>query len=103
MKVKEITSAAFEQEVLASDKPVLVDFNAEWCGPCRMMAPILEQLAEERTDVKIVAVNVDNEGLLAQRYRISSIPCLILFKNGSEAGRSIGLIPKEQINEFLSR
>ncbi len=90
-----LTSDNFEDEVLRSDKPVLVDFWATWCGPCRMMAPVIAQIAEEKEgQIKVGKVDVDEEPELAIRYGISSIPCLILFKNGQEAGRTVGVQDK---------
>lgn len=86
------------EEIINSKTPVLVDFNAEWCGPCRMMKPILEELAN---DTKIVSVNVDELEEIAQKYNVSSIPCLILFKEKKELRRSIGLKPVEEIKEFI--
>ncbi|MBR1833056.1 MAG: thioredoxin [Ruminiclostridium sp.] len=97
MKVIEVTTATFENEVLKSDKPVLVDFNADWCGPCQMLKPTIEQLAEERDDIKIVSVNIDENDDLAYDYDVSSIPCLVIFKDGKEAKRSVGLKPKSEI------
>ncbi len=97
MKVTEVTTATFENEVLKSDKPVLVDFNADWCGPCQMLKPTIEQLAEERDDIKIVSVNIDENDDLAYDYDVSSIPCLVVFKDGKEAKRSVGLKPKSEI------
>lgn len=101
MSVMEITSENFEQEVLRSDKTVIADFYADWCGPCRMMRPALDQIAAERDDVKVVAINVDDEDELAANYGISSIPCIIAFKNGSESDRSIGLVAKEVIEGLI--
>ena len=101
MKVIELTKDNFESEVLKSTTPVLVDFNADWCGPCRMLRPIIEELAEDRSDYKFASVNIDNEELLAVRYEISSIPCMVVFENGAEVKRSIGLKPKDEINKFL--
>lgn len=80
---------------------VVVDFNADWCGPCRMLKPVLEELATERSSYKFASVNVDNEELLAAKYNVSSIPCLIVFKNGEEVGRSIGLKSKEDLLNML--
>ena len=97
MKVIEVTTATFENEVLKSDKPVLVDFNADWCGPCQMLKPTIEQLAEERDDIKIVSVNIEENDDLAYDYDVSSIPCLVVFKDGKEAKRSVGLKPKSEI------
>ena len=101
MAVMEITSENFEAEVLRSGKTVIADFYADWCGPCRMMRPALEQLAAERDDIKVVAVNVDDEDELAANYGISSIPCIIAFKNGKESDRSIGLVPKDVIEQMI--
>lgn len=91
----------FEDEVINSSIPVLVDFNASWCGPCRMMSPILDEISNERSSVKVVSINVDDEEELAQKYNVSSIPCLVLFKDGSEVDRSVGLKPKEDIERFI--
>ena len=101
MAVLEITKENFENEVLKSPIPVLVDFNADWCGPCRMMRPMLDALAEERTDVKIASINIDNEEALAEAYDVASIPCLVLFKNGEEVDRSVGLRPLAAIEDFI--
>ena len=101
MAIIEATTATFEQEVLQADRPVLVDFNATWCGPCRMLKPTLDAVAAERPDVKFFAVDIDDNSELAEEYEIFSIPCLILFKDGMEADRSVGLIPKERLEEFL--
>ncbi len=97
MKVIEATTATFENEVLKSDKPVLVDFNADWCGPCQMLKPTIEQLSDERDDVKFVSVNIDENDDLAYDYNVSSIPCLVLFRDGTEAKRIVGLKPKSEI------
>ena len=102
MAIQEITSADFEAVVLQSDKPVLVDFNATWCGPCRMLKPTLDAVAAERPDVKVVGVDVDENMDLAQDYGVFSIPCLVLFKDGAEADRSVGLVPKEAILSLLN-
>ena len=101
MSVIKTGTENFKEEVLQSDIPVLVDFNADWCGPCRMLAPVLEEIATERTDCKIVSVNVDDESDLAEEYGVSSIPCLVLFKGGEEAARSIGFRPKDDIEALL--
>lgn len=91
----------FQSEVLDAKKTVLVDFYATWCGPCRMISPILEQIASERDDIKIVKVNVDEEGELAAQYGIMSIPTLLVFKNGEVTQRSMGAKPKGQILAML--
>ena len=101
MAIQEIMSAHFEEVVLKSEKPVLVDFNATWCGPCRMLKPILEEVAEEREDVTIVGIDIDQNMDMAEEYGVFSIPCLILFKDGAEADRSVGLVPKEQVLSLL--
>ncbi|MBP5248688.1 MAG: thioredoxin [Lachnospiraceae bacterium] len=101
MNVINVTTETFEKEVLGSDKPVLVDFNADWCGPCRMLRPAIDQLAEEREDVKFVSVNIDDEDQLAENYNVSSIPCIVVFKDGKEAARSVGLKPKAEILKLL--
>ena len=97
-----LTAANFEETVLKSDKPVLVDFWATWCGPCRMLGPVIAQIAEERTDVVVGKVNVDEEGALAARYGIEAIPTVIVFKNGEISARSMGFRPKEAIEELLN-
>lgn len=96
---KIITVQNFEAEVLKSDRPVLVDFWASWCGPCRRQAPIVEELSQE--GYAVGKVDVDAEPELAQRYGIMSIPTLIVFKNGQEVSRSVGLTPKEGLKEKL--
>ncbi len=101
MAVIEVTGASFEKEVVQSDRPVLADFYANWCGPCRMLRPTLEAIADERQDIKVVSINIDEEDDLADAFGISSIPCLVLIKNGKEADRSVGLRPKEAIEEML--
>ena len=98
-----ITNKNFDQEVLASDKPVLVDFWATWCGPCRMLAPIIEEIAESRSDVKVGKVNVDEEGELAVRFGISSIPTVMVFKNGDIAAQSVGYRPRAEIEALLEK
>lgn len=101
-KVMEITSKAmFDTEVLKSDKPVIVDFWAPWCGPCRMMGPILEEIAGERADLKVCKVNVDELGDIAQQYMITSIPCIFCVKNGEVAARSVGYVDKATLLNTL--
>lgn len=101
MAVVKITSENFEQEVLKSTQPVLVDFWASWCGPCRMLSPVIEQLGSEDLGFKVGSVNVDDEMDLAEKFRINSIPCLIVFKNGAEAKRSVGVIPRAKIIDLV--
>lgn len=101
MDVIEINKNNFEEEVLKSGKKVLVDFYANWCGPCKMLKPVLDSVAEEHDDVKIVSINVDEAESLAMTYGISSIPCLIKFKNGIEVDRSIGFKSKEEIEKLI--
>ena len=102
-KIKQINASNFESEVLQSDKPVLVDFWAEWCGPCRMVAPTLDEIADENDRVQIAKVNVDNEQELAARYQVSSIPTFILFKGGEPADRMMGAMPKASFESFIER
>ena len=96
-----ITSANFEEEVIRSDKPVLVDFWATWCGPCRMLAPVIEEISQERNDIKVCKIDVDEEPGLAAEYGIQSIPTLIVFKDGKPVKKSIGVRPKDDIIAML--
>lgn len=91
----------FRQEVLESDKPVLVDFWASWCGPCRMVTPLIEEIAEEHPEIKVVKINVDEEPELASQYQIMSIPTLIVMKDGAITNRAMGARPKNQILDLL--
>ena len=97
MAVINITKENFAQEVLHSEKPVLLDFWASWCGPCRMLSPIVDEVAEERTDVKVGKVNVDEQMELAMRFQVSSIPMLVVFKDGKAVAKSVGYRPKSEI------
>ena len=98
----DVTEATFEEEVLNSDRPVLVDFWAEWCGPCHAIAPVLEKIAEERKDdLKLVKVNIDNEQELSLRYGVMSIPTMILFKDGAPAAAAVGAQPKASLERTL--
>jgi thioredoxin 1 len=97
-----VTEQSFEEEVLQSDKPVVVDFWAEWCGPCHAVAPVLDRIVEERGDeLKLVKVNIDEQPALAQRFGVQSIPTMILFKNGEPAAAAIGAQPKPQLERAL--
>ena len=91
----------FDEFVLNSDKPVLLDFWASWCGPCRMVSPLIEEIADERTDIRVGMVNVDENPELASRFGVMSIPTLVVVKNGQITNRSVGARPKAQILELL--
>ena len=97
MAVINITLENFEEEVIKSEKTVLVDFWAPWCGPCRMLSPIVDEIADERSDIKVGKVNVDEQEELAMRYGIMSIPTLIVFKNGEVVKKTMGVQPKAAI------
>ena len=97
MSVLHITKENYEQEVLKSDKPVLLDFWASWCGPCRMLAPILDELAAENPDVKVVKINTDEQPELAMQFNVMSIPALFVMKNGEITNRTVGVQPKENL------
>lgn len=101
MAVVTITKENFEQEVLQSTKPVLLDFWASWCGPCRMLSPVVDEVAEERTDVKVGKVNVDEQPELASRFGVVSIPTLVVMKNGKIVDQAIGARPKNAILGML--
>ena len=101
MKEIKITSENFKNEVLDSDKPVLLDFWATWCGPCRMVAPIVSEIADEREDIKVGKIDVDEQPDLARKFGIMSIPTLVVIKNGKLVKKSIGAIPKAQILSML--
>ena len=97
MKALHINKDNFHKEVLNSDKPVLLDFFASWCGPCRMVGPILDEIAEEREDIKVCKVNIDEQPELASRFRIMSVPTLMVLKGGQIMEQSVGARPKHQI------
>ncbi len=99
--VKEIKENEFESVVLNSKERVLVDFYANWCGPCKMLRPVLDSIANERSDKKIVSIDVDEASDLSSKYGVISIPCLILFKDGKEINRSVGLKSKSEIEGML--
>jgi thioredoxin 1 len=97
-----VTESSFEQEVLQSDKAVIVDFWAEWCGPCHAVAPVLDKIADERSeDLRLVKVNIDEEPALAQKYGVVSIPTIVLFKDGEPAAAAVGAQPKGAIERSL--
>ena len=101
MSVQTITKENFEAQVLQSDKPVLVDFWAPWCGPCRMVSPIVDQIAEERDDIVVGKVNVDEQPELAMQFSVMSIPTLLVFKGGEVASKAVGARPKEDLLALL--
>ena len=101
MSVLHVNQGNYTQEVLNSDKPVLLDFWAPWCGPCRMVAPVLEEIAAERPDIKVCKINVDEEMDLASSFRVVSIPTLVVMQNGMEADRMVGFRPKESILDMF--
>ena len=101
MSVITVTKENFQSEVLESDKTVLIDFWAEWCGPCRMLSPVVDEIANEQTDVKVCKVNVDNEPELATQFGVMSIPTLVVIKDGEVVNQSVGVQPKESILVML--
>ncbi len=101
MSAMHITMENFDQEVMKSDKPVLLDFWASWCGPCQMLAPTIEEIADERTDIKVGKVNVDEQAELASQFRVMSIPTLVVIKDGKIVNQAMGVRPKSQILEML--
>ena len=101
MSVITVTKDNFENEVMKSEKPVLIDFWASWCGPCRMLSPTVDQIAEERADIKVCKVNVDEESELASKFGIMSIPTLFVIKNGQVVNQSMGVQPKAAILAML--
>ena len=102
MSVLHITKENFENEVLKSDRPVLLDFWASWCGPCRMVSPIIDEIAEETTDKKVCKINVDEQQELAQAFGVMSIPTLVVMKDGEVVGQSVGVKSKEAILHMLN-
>ena len=101
MAVIEVNKDNFQKEVLESEKTVLVDFWADWCGPCRMLSPLVDQIAEEKIDIKVCKINVDDNHELAAQFKVMSIPTLIVFREGKEVNRSLGAVPKKQILALL--
>ncbi len=101
MAVITITKENFEAEVLHSEKPVLLDFWASWCGPCRMLSPVVDEVAEERTDVKVGKVNVDEQPELASQFGVMSIPALMVFENGKLTQQAVGARPKSGVLALL--
>ena len=101
MSVIEANKDNFEKEVLKSEKKVLVDFNAEWCGPCKMLKPVIEEFAESQDEIKVVSVNIDDEEDLAEEYNVSSIPCLVVFEEGKEVKRNVGFISKDDVEKLI--
>ena len=101
MEIIKVNSQNFVEEVIKSEKPVLIDFYADWCGPCKMLSPIIDEIAEENSEIKVVKVNVDDSQDLAMKYQVMSIPTLVVIKNGEEANRSVGLIDKSQVLNLI--
>lgn len=101
MSVININKTNFQSEVINSEKPVLLDFWASWCGPCRMVAPIVDEIAAERSDLKVGKANVDEQPELAGRFGVMSIPTLVVMKNGKVTNQAVGVRPKEQILAML--
>ena len=101
MEIMKVTSANFEQEVLNSDKTVLIDFYADWCGPCKAYSPIVEAVAEENEDIKVVKIDVDNAQDIAYKYQVMSIPTTVIIKNGQEVNRAVGMMSKSDLIEMV--
>lgn len=101
MSIVTITKDNFQEEVLNAKQPALVDFWAAWCGPCRMLSPVVDEIAAENASVKVCKVNIDEESAIAAEYGVMSIPTLILFRDGQVANKSIGVVPKSEIEEML--
>ena len=102
MKPQVITKDNFDAEVLKAEGTVLIDFWASWCGPCRMLSPIVDEVAEAHSDLKVGKINIDEEPELAERFSVMSIPTLMVFRNGEKIKDSVGVVPKEQIEALLA-
>ena len=103
MTALKITKDNYKQEILSSDRPVLLDFWAAWCGPCRMVSPVVDMVAQENPDIKVGKVNVDEQQELAQAFGVMSIPTLVVIKDGKEVNRTVGAVPKESILRLLGK
>ena len=101
MSVETLTKNNFEEVLSSSNKPVLVDFWASWCGPCRMLSPLVDEIASERTDIKVGKINVDEQPELASQFGVMSIPTLMVVRDGAAAGTSVGVVPKAKILSML--
>ena len=101
MEIMKVTSANFKEEVLNSDKTVLIDFYADWCGPCKAFSPVVEAVASENEDIKVVKVNVDDAQDLAIKYQVMSIPTTVVIKNGQEVNRAVGMMSKSDLIEMV--
>lgn len=101
MSILNITKNNFQEEVMESDKPVLLDFWASWCGPCRMVSPVVDEIAHERPDIKVGKINVDDQQELAAAFRVMSIPTLVVMKDGKVVNQAVGARPKQQILSML--
>jgi thioredoxin 1 len=101
MSVQKLTLDQFEAEVVKSEKPVLVDFFATWCGPCKMLSPVIEEIAKERTDIKVFKVDVDEQGELASKFGVYSIPTIISFSGGKQNKKAVGYLPKASLLKLV--
>ncbi len=100
-KVIEVTTANFESEVLQSDRPVMLDFSATWCGPCKMLAPIIENVASKHEGVKVAKLDIDQVPDVANKYRVQSVPTVLIFKGGKEVARQVGLVPEAKLVDLV--